>query len=362
MSYAQNGEDVVLWRALSGVADGCYVDVGAHDPTELSVTRHLYEQGWRGLNVEPVPAHHEALLRERPGDVSVAVAAGDLDGTVSFFVVRDTGLSTMQADLAAGYYAAGRDVERIEVPVRPLSDLLDEHLPGRTLHALKVDVEGAERAVLAGLDLERHRPWVVLVEATEPLTATPSHQGWESLLLDHRYTFTMFDGLSRWYVADEHAARLGPALSYPAGPLDPYTPVRVVRLQEDVERQTRRADLWNEEALRHALVVRTAEQRAAVAENAQDEDRATLAEAVWRADLLAQESAWRHGLLEQERDWLREQLAAESARADAEQARADAEQARADRATAGSIVRVTHSAWGQRAQRAYRRITPGEQG
>ena len=36
VSYAQNGEDVVLWRALSHVENGFYVDVGAADPeTEL---------------------------------------------------------------------------------------------------------------------------------------------------------------------------------------------------------------------------------------------------------------------------------------------------------------------------------------
>ena len=32
VSYAQHGEDVVLWRALSETRNGFYVDVGAFDP------------------------------------------------------------------------------------------------------------------------------------------------------------------------------------------------------------------------------------------------------------------------------------------------------------------------------------------
>ena len=39
ISYAQHGEDVLLWRALSGVKNGFYIDVGAFHPINDSVTR-----------------------------------------------------------------------------------------------------------------------------------------------------------------------------------------------------------------------------------------------------------------------------------------------------------------------------------
>ena len=34
ISYAQNYEDVILWRALRDVEHGFYVDVGAADPED----------------------------------------------------------------------------------------------------------------------------------------------------------------------------------------------------------------------------------------------------------------------------------------------------------------------------------------
>ena len=53
VSYAQNFEDVMLWRALKHISNGFYIDVGAWSPDIDSVTRIFYEHGWRGVNVEP---------------------------------------------------------------------------------------------------------------------------------------------------------------------------------------------------------------------------------------------------------------------------------------------------------------------
>src|SRR5438876_9312099 len=53
ISYAQNFEDVMLGRVFAGRKTGFYVDVGAADPVNLSVTKWFYDLGWSGLNIEP---------------------------------------------------------------------------------------------------------------------------------------------------------------------------------------------------------------------------------------------------------------------------------------------------------------------
>lgn len=80
ISYAQNGEDILLWRALRDLPNGFYIDVGAEDPTQNSVTRAFYERGWHGINVEPVLAHCDKLCNERPRDLTLQVAIGDRVG------------------------------------------------------------------------------------------------------------------------------------------------------------------------------------------------------------------------------------------------------------------------------------------
>ena len=50
ISYAQNYEDVMLWRALQHIENGFYIDVGAAWPDVDSVTKAFYDKGWRGIN------------------------------------------------------------------------------------------------------------------------------------------------------------------------------------------------------------------------------------------------------------------------------------------------------------------------
>ena len=59
ISYAQNSEDVVLWRALRDVEKGFYVDVGATDPEVDSISCAFYERGWSGINAYPVDAYFD---------------------------------------------------------------------------------------------------------------------------------------------------------------------------------------------------------------------------------------------------------------------------------------------------------------
>ena len=63
ISYAQNFEDVMLARAFGDRRDGFYIDVGACFPDVASVTRHFYDLGWNGVNVEPMaePTHLRAV-------------------------------------------------------------------------------------------------------------------------------------------------------------------------------------------------------------------------------------------------------------------------------------------------------------
>ncbi len=222
VSYAQHGEDVVLHRALRRVAEPFYVDVGAADPSDLSVTRALYERGWHGIDVEAMPDFAAALRAARPRDTVVETAAGAQNGSITFYATAGTGLSTTVEAEAQSARGHGFAVEEITVGVRTLDDILGEHVaPGREIHVLKIDVEGGEAAVLGGLDLTRWRPWVVVVEATRPLSTVRTDDEWRHLLTDAGYTVTMFDGLNLWLVADEHLD-LAPALAYPACPLDDY--------------------------------------------------------------------------------------------------------------------------------------------
>ena len=75
ISYAQNLEDVMLYRALKDVHKGFYIDVGAQDPVFDSVTNAFYERGWRGINIEPLQQWFDRLTAYRPDDINLQLAA-----------------------------------------------------------------------------------------------------------------------------------------------------------------------------------------------------------------------------------------------------------------------------------------------
>ena len=107
--------------------------------------------------------------------------------------------------------------------------------------------------MLRGLDLQTWRPWVLVVEATQPLSKTPSHEAWEHYVTDAGYTFCLFDGLSRFYVADEHRGALAASLSYPACVFDSYTTPENLQLRDELERlkdTERQLVRWRHRALR----------------------------------------------------------------------------------------------------------------
>jgi FkbM family methyltransferase len=201
--YSQFYEDYILGYVFKDQKSGFYVDVGANDPDKSSVTKYFYLAGWRGINIEPIPELVEKLNESRPEDTNLGVAISNKPGRLAFYkgVNNDSGLSTLNPRIAASHQAKGFKFTKIMVPVTTLTAVLDERARGKPeITFLNVDVEGFEKPVLSSLDFTRYHPRVVMAEATAPLTEVPTHQLWESILIDNGYIFAMDDGLNRYYV------------------------------------------------------------------------------------------------------------------------------------------------------------------
>jgi FkbM family methyltransferase len=202
ITYAQNFEDVMLARVFPDRAWGFYVDVGAGDPEHLSVTKWFYDLGWSGINVEPNSTLHAKLVAARPRDTNLDCAAGAAPGSAPFFQAEIAEFSTL--DCASAKQSEFAGVTRT-IQVLPLTTILERYGAGRQIDFLKIDVEGWEPAVLSGLDLQRYRPTIIVVEATVPHTRTETAFRWEQILIEAGYLDVYFDGLNKFYLAKEKA-------------------------------------------------------------------------------------------------------------------------------------------------------------
>jgi len=168
LSYAQEGEDLVLRRMLEDRRDGFYVDVGAHHPRRFSNTLMFYDMGWSGINIEPAPDALRQFERQRPRDCNLNLGIAEQRGELTYYVFDDPALNTFDPTLREERETSTpyRVLETLKVEVDRLDRVLEQHLPSdRHIDFLSVDVEGLDLQVLRSNDWTRFRPEYVLAEA-----------------------------------------------------------------------------------------------------------------------------------------------------------------------------------------------------
>ena len=226
----------MLARVFAGRKTGFYVDVGAADPVNLSVTKWFYDLGWSGLNLEPNRQLFDRLVADRPRDINLDCGAGAVASEAQFFELDVGELSSFDPRVRDNAQSNGKPPLTRTVAVIPLTDLLRQHCPERAIDFLKIDVEGWEAEVLKGLDLRHYRPIIILVEATVPQTRIESHMEWEPGVLNADYSFVYFDGVNRFYLANEHAD-LRKYFAVPPNVFDDFETFPLVRARTDAEQR-----------------------------------------------------------------------------------------------------------------------------
>ena len=229
LTYAQNFEDVMLARLFQAQSKGFYVDIGAWHPTELSVTKHFYDLGWSGINIEPIKKQYELFAAERPRDLNLCVAVTDRKGSLRFHeCAGDTSLSTTDDAQAVALVQDGHTITSYDVGTITPAEIL-AYCEGKTVDFLKIDAEGCEERIVRSVDWQLFRPRALVIEATSRLRkpfidwdyieALRNWDAWEPLLLAAGYVLACYDGLNRFYVRDEDA-HLARRLAIPPGVYD----------------------------------------------------------------------------------------------------------------------------------------------
>jgi len=167
ISYSQSGEDLIIDFIFQSIAIAypVYVDIGAHHPFYLSNTALLYEQGARGICIEPDPALFKGIQRKRKQDICLNVGiGGSEEQEADFYLMTPPTLNTFSKEEAYKYKSYGYSINKIiKVPLKNINFIIDEYL-GKAPDFVSIDVEGLDFEILRGMDFERYRPKVICIE------------------------------------------------------------------------------------------------------------------------------------------------------------------------------------------------------
>mmetsp|Transcript_7141 Transcript_7141/g.11256 ORF Transcript_7141/g.11256 Transcript_7141/m.11256 type:complete len:220 (+) Transcript_7141:674-1333(+) len=155
------------------------VDVGSVDGFSFSNT-YFFERelDWKGICVEPNSNTFETLRRVRSKSLSVNTCLDSLGGRNASFM-QNTGHTRMLSGLVD--YMSNEHKARIQsemqiyggtstivnIPVRTLTELLEQNRMGH-VDLLSIDTEGAELEVLKGLDFDKFKVDVIILEMLDP--------------------------------------------------------------------------------------------------------------------------------------------------------------------------------------------------
>lgn len=199
-SYPTENEDVILYHVLKHVPGDeiHWIDVGSNDPWLGSVTQFFYEKGGSGINIDIEKELIDISNEVRRRDVNLWNAVGKEEGVIDFYSQGDYGgLSTTNKN-----NVLVDEFQKKSVVLTTLKNICDKYVD-YPIAFLKIDVEGMEKEVLEGMDFEKYRAWILVIESTIPMTDRPNYSSWEDIVINNEYHFVYSHGVNRYYVADE---------------------------------------------------------------------------------------------------------------------------------------------------------------
>jgi FkbM family methyltransferase len=182
MPYPSTGHSsinrIIVDEYFHDMRDGFFIETGSCDGIFQSNTFYLEtELNWSGLLIEPNPNYVKECIVNRPKSkvYECALVSFDFkdDHTVLYSIASKGAMGTVE-DRGMWINETETPVIHQKISVRTLTSILDEIQP-KEIDFFSLDVEGYEINVLQGLDFEKYKPKIIVIECHGD-TITPVHK------------------------------------------------------------------------------------------------------------------------------------------------------------------------------------------
>ena len=186
---------------------GVFFDVGAFHPITISNSHHFFENGWDVYSFESIPSNVENLKAHRQIDKIFNCAISDKDKDEVEFQIVETlpgwtaSFSSLNIDEEYKQKFGFNDSwlkKKIKIPQRSLNSIIKENIPElKRIDILSIDVEGGELACLKGLDIQKYKPKIIVIE---DVSMTNKYYEY---LKQFGYIFDKNNAYNYFYVSDD---------------------------------------------------------------------------------------------------------------------------------------------------------------
>lgn len=173
-SFSQSGEDILvdfIFKYVLEKPNFTYMDIGAHHAFYLSNTALFYEQGLKGISIEPDPSLFTDIKKHRPNEICLNVGvlfSNDIteSDVAEFYVMSTPTLNTFSKEEAEKLDKEGtyRIVEKKNIKIQHLHTIFEEYF---VPDFISIDVEGLDKEIISSIDFRKYRPNVICIESLE---------------------------------------------------------------------------------------------------------------------------------------------------------------------------------------------------
>ena len=166
-SYSQCGEDLIIkfiFDSLS-ITNPSYIDIGAHHPFIINNTALFYQNGSRGINIDPDPTLLDEFNKERTEDKNINVGVGIKKTSMELFIMNEKALNTFSKEDADNCVKEGLKImDKKLVEILTIDEILKTYNDGKFPDILSLDAEGFDEAIIKSIDFKKNYPKVICVE------------------------------------------------------------------------------------------------------------------------------------------------------------------------------------------------------
>ena len=163
-SYSNWGIDIMCDFFFAKKDNGVYIDVGCHHPFLNNNTYPLYKRNWSGINIDIDYSSIDIFNFFRPNDLNIQVGVSNIVGESDLYFYHNRAAKNTLSKVMG---SSAQKIKKINTDT--LDNIIEKSkFKNKKINFLSIDVEGFELKVLKGLNLEKYKPDLIVLEYLQP--------------------------------------------------------------------------------------------------------------------------------------------------------------------------------------------------